>query len=59
MVRRSFYLRTGKRMLKKLSEIVIYYKSVPHRIFGEATEDTRPNKLVEPSCSPMKASSWY
>lgn len=41
-----FYLRTGKRMLKKLSEIVIYYKSVPHRIFGEATEDTRPNKLV-------------
>jgi len=41
-----FYLRTGKRMLKKLSEIVIHFKGVPHRIFGEATEDTRPNKMI-------------
>lgn len=41
-----FYLRTGKRMLKKLSEIVIHFKAVPHRIFGDATEGTPPNKLV-------------
>lgn len=41
-----FYLRTGKRMLKKLSEIVIQFKPVPHRIFGEATEATQPNKLI-------------
>ena len=28
-----FYLRTGKRMAKKYSEIVIQFKPVPHRLF--------------------------
>ncbi|MNJ57306.1 Glucose-6-phosphate 1-dehydrogenase [compost metagenome] len=34
-----FYLRTGKRLAKKTSEIVIQFKPVPHRLFkdGEAT----------------------
>mgnify|MGYP003513721647 FL=1 len=32
-----FYLRTGKRMAKKCSEIVIQFKPVPHRLF-EASE---------------------
>jgi len=41
-----FYLRTGKRMLKKQSEIVIHFKAVPHRIFGAATDSTLPNKLT-------------
>ncbi len=41
-----FYLRTGKRMLKKVSEIVIQFKGVPHRVFGEDTDSTTPNKLV-------------
>jgi len=41
-----FYLRTGKRMVKKLSEIVIHFKDVPHLIFGEDTGDAHPNKLV-------------
>ena len=33
-----FYLRTGKRMARKTSEIVIQFKPVPHRLFngGEA-----------------------
>lgn len=41
-----FYLRTGKRMSKKMSEIVIYFKEVPHQIFGETAGDTKQNKLV-------------
>ncbi|WP_172970646.1 glucose-6-phosphate dehydrogenase [Pseudomonas marincola] len=30
-----FYLRTGKRLAKKTSEILIQFKSVPHQLFGE------------------------
>jgi glucose-6-phosphate 1-dehydrogenase len=30
-----FYLRTGKRMARKTSEIVVQFKPVPHSIFGE------------------------
>jgi len=39
-----FYLRTGKRLPEKVTEIVIQYKSLPHNIFGE--EANIPNKLV-------------
>ena len=38
-----FFLRTGKRMPEKHSEIVIQFKSVPHSIFG--LQDTVPNRL--------------
>lgn len=41
-----FYLRTGKRLLEKVSEIVIQFKSVPHRVFGDTADNTTPNKLV-------------
>ncbi|MEQ8407229.1 MAG: glucose-6-phosphate dehydrogenase [Gammaproteobacteria bacterium] len=41
-----FYLRTGKRLLEKVSEIVIQFKSVPHRVFGDTEGNTTPNKLV-------------
>ena len=37
-----FYLRTGKRMAKKCSEIVIQFKPVPHRLF----EGSQANRLV-------------
>ena len=30
-----FYLRTGKRMPDKVTEIIIQYKALPHHIFGE------------------------
>jgi len=40
-----FYLRTGKRMARKLSEIVIQFKPVPHAIF-DASYDTLPNQLL-------------
>ncbi len=39
-----FYLRTGKRLPEKVTEIVIQYKSLPHNIFG--TGVNIPNKLV-------------
>ena len=38
------YLRTGKRMSSRRSEIVIQFKAVPHSIFGDA--QVNPNKLV-------------
>ena len=37
-----FYLRTGKRMAQKRSEIVIQFKPVPHRLF----ESGQPNCLI-------------
>ena len=40
-----FYLRTGKRMAKKASEIVVQFKPVPHSIFGAQTE-LLANRLV-------------
>lgn len=39
-----FYLRTGKRMPEKLTEIVICYKSLPHNIFSSG--QNIPNRLV-------------
>lgn len=39
-----FYLRTGKRMPEKLTEIVITYKSLPHNIFSSG--ENAPNRLV-------------
>ena len=40
-----FYIRTGKRMMKKVSEIVVRYKNIPHNIFSsDAT--LQPNQLV-------------
>ncbi len=42
-----FYLRAGKRMTRKLSEIAITFKSVPHSIFAPLmTENLAPNVLV-------------
>ncbi len=40
-----FYLRTGKRLPTKHSEIVIQFKPVPHAIFDEAHYTTQPNQL--------------
>ena len=39
-----FYLRTGKRMAKRRSEIVIQFKSTPHNLFGDG--HNQPNRLV-------------
>jgi glucose-6-phosphate 1-dehydrogenase len=41
-----FYLRTGKRLAERISEIVIAYKSVPHSIFDESAGTIERNQLV-------------
>lgn len=41
-----FYLRTGKRLPKKVTEIAIQFKDVPLSIFPSAAQQTNPNVLV-------------
>jgi glucose-6-phosphate 1-dehydrogenase len=41
-----FYLRTGKRLPKRASEIAIQFKEVPHRLFQESSTDPDPNLLA-------------
>ena len=39
------YMRTGKRMSERRSELIIQFKPVPHSIFGQGTL-VNPNRLV-------------
>ena len=42
-----FFLRTGKRLPERRTQIVIQFKGVPHSIFGESgRDDLIPNRLV-------------
>jgi glucose-6-phosphate 1-dehydrogenase len=41
-----FYLRTGKRMAQKHSEIVIHFKHQPHNIFSDSFSELPANKLT-------------
>jgi len=41
-----FYLRTGKRLTTKRSEVVIYFKRLPHNIFKDSYKKLPQNKLV-------------
>ncbi len=41
-----FYLRTGKRLAARMSEIVISFKPIPHSIFDEAAGRITANQLV-------------
>jgi glucose-6-phosphate 1-dehydrogenase len=41
-----FYLRTGKRMPERNTEIFIQFKDVPYSIFASRGATTKPNKLV-------------
>ena len=41
-----FYLRTGKRLPKKVSEIAIQFREVPYLIFQSAAKQARPNVLA-------------
>jgi glucose-6-phosphate 1-dehydrogenase len=43
-----FYLMTGKRLAKKQSEIVIYFKSEPDNMFQQAAEEESSNRLIIP-----------
>jgi len=41
-----FYIRSGKRMQKRNSEIVIQFKSIPHSIFDKEKSSISANSLV-------------
>ena len=41
-----FYLRTGKRLSERLTEIVVTLEDVPHSIFEGPSSDRSPNRLV-------------
>jgi glucose-6-phosphate 1-dehydrogenase len=41
-----FYVRTGKRMERRNSEVVIVFKPVPHPMFPDSDGSSEPNKLV-------------
>jgi glucose-6-phosphate 1-dehydrogenase len=41
-----FYLRTGKRMPERKTEIAIQFKPVPHSIFAGQGAHTEPNRLI-------------
>ncbi|MEM7774105.1 MAG: glucose-6-phosphate dehydrogenase [Pseudomonadota bacterium] len=41
-----FYLRSGKRMRTRLSEIVLTFRQTPHQIFSDLTAPVTPNALV-------------
>jgi len=41
-----FYLRTGKRMKYKRTEIVVNFKQLPHNIFKESFQELPSNKLI-------------
>jgi glucose-6-phosphate 1-dehydrogenase len=41
-----FYLRTGKRLPKRATEIAIQFKEVPHRLFKDSSSDPDPNLLA-------------
>lgn len=41
-----FYIRSGKRMSKRNSEIVIQFKTIPHSIFANHGRCVSPNKLI-------------
>ncbi|MDV6014055.1 glucose-6-phosphate dehydrogenase [Haloechinothrix sp. LS1_15] len=41
-----FYLRTGKRMARQASEIVVQFRPVPHSIFPGTASGIAPNRLI-------------
>ena len=41
-----FYLRTGKRMPERVTEIVIQFRHIPHSIFAGRGAMAQPNRLV-------------
>ena len=51
-----FYLRTGKRMAKKVTEIAIQFRRPPVMLFRQAVGAPAANVLVLRACSPTRAS---
>ena len=41
-----FYVRTGKRMTNKLTELVVTFKRTPHCLFADTARSLKPNQIV-------------
>jgi glucose-6-phosphate 1-dehydrogenase len=41
-----FYIRSGKRLAKRVTEIAIQFKGAPHQLFGGAADQAGPNQLI-------------
>ncbi len=41
-----FYLRTGKRLPSRVSEIVVQFRNIPHNVFEASAGPPMPNRLV-------------
>ncbi len=41
-----FYVRTGKRLKKRFTEIAIIFKDAPHRLLGHACQELETNSIV-------------
>ncbi|MDE1915669.1 MAG: glucose-6-phosphate dehydrogenase [Sphingomonadales bacterium] len=41
-----FYLRTGKRLPKRVTEIVVQFRPVPHSMFAQRGAVAKPNRLI-------------
>jgi glucose-6-phosphate 1-dehydrogenase len=41
-----FYIRSGKRLAKRVTEIAIQFKEAPHKLFGQSADQAAPNQLV-------------
>jgi len=41
-----FYLRTGKRLARQMSEILVEFKLPPHSVFRQAVSQVKPNAIV-------------
>ena len=41
-----FYIRSGKRLAKRATEIAIQFRAAPHALFGRAMDEVAPNQLV-------------
>lgn len=41
-----FYIRSGKRLTRRVTEIAIHFKDAPLSLFGDAMEGVAPNQLI-------------
>ena len=51
-----FYVRTGKRLPKRATEIAIQYREVPHRLFRDAAVGPGPEPAGHPRSSRTRGS---
>jgi glucose-6-phosphate 1-dehydrogenase len=54
-----FYLRTGKRLARKTTEIAITFKQVPHSLFGSVGLDSMPPNVLVFTIQPQEGISLH